>query len=175
MSLDPRTKEKDILNDMLVSIGKECDRVKVSSENFAMVSLVTALVCLVYGMYAQSYIFLFAFVAFGLWNWLYNVSLYHKQIADIIFFQFGCSTSKPTKSDIDKWVYSVLEGNSVLEGKGSEYWNMCSELNIFYESNFIKRPFKLNIPTRIELEDAMKLAHPEKQIFRICREASQKK
>ena len=163
MSLDPKTKEKDILNDMLVSIGKECDRVKVSSENLAMVSLVTALVCFVYGMYAQSYIFLLTFVAGGLWNWLNNVSLYHEEIADIIFFQFGCSTSKPTKSDIDKWVYSVLEGNSVLEGKGSEYWNMCSELNIFYESNFIKRPFKLNIPTRIELEDAMKLAHPENQ------------
>lgn len=170
MSVDPRAKEKDILEDMLVSIGKECDRVKVSSENLAMVALVTAVVCFFGGMYSQSYIFLFAFVAFGLWNWLGNVSSYHEQIADIIFSQFDCYKGLiKEKSDIDKWVYSVLEG------KGSKYFNMISELNIFYESNFTKRPFKLNIPTRIELEDAMKLAHPENQLLSIYREASQKK
>lgn len=167
MSVDPRAKEKDILHEMLVSIGKECDRVKTLSENLAMVALVTAVICFFSGLYAQSYIILLIFVAGGLWNWLYNVSSYHKQIADSIFNQFDCPMALvKQEGGIDRWIYSILEG------EGSKYFNMISELNLFYfyESNFIKRPFKLKIPTRIELEDAMNLAHPENKALSLYRD-----
>lgn len=162
---DPRAKEKDILNEMLVSIGKECDRVKALSENLAMVALVTAVIFFFYGLYAQTYIFLLTIAGGVLWNWLYNVSSYHKQIADSIFNQFDCPVGlAKQEGGIDRWIYSILEG------KGSKYFNMISELNLFYESNFIKRPFKLKIPTRIELEDAMSLAHPENKTLSLYRE-----
>ena len=165
MTADPKAKEKDILNEMLVSIGGECDRVKTLSENLALAALVTAVISFFYGMYAQSYIFLLTFVGGGLWNWLYNVSSSHKQISDIIFKQFDCPTMILQKEGgADGWIYSVLNG------KGGGYLKMTSELDYFYKHQlpkFFHCPFNLDIPTKWELRDAMNKAHPDGHILLI--------
>jgi hypothetical protein len=159
MPVDPKAKEKDILNELLVSIGNECDRVEKLSSKLGILAFLMGGLGFWFGTSQYGICFVLAGVGFVLFKWLMNVSSYHKEVADDIFKVFDCPRIiLQRKGGADEWIYSVLDG------KSKDYSNMTLTLHVFYKSYFPKFnecPFKLNIPSRNELENAMKSAHPD--------------